>query len=591
MNGMLPTGPDLRPGPQKPRCGRSARYERAAVYLLLTLTFLITLSIVDGMWIIPHPQSFAIWARRLADALLLALPVWFVRRKGLLFSWIGLVVLYLLSNVWYYRNYCSVMPLSSYLMVGNLRGLGPCIFSSMHAADLWIPLPSLGFAAGYLLLGRRHNPKSGKGKRLTGFVVSLAVITGIVLPPFFNDMQGFTHPWPCFRNELMTALHSYGLIGYWSYEAACRQRCSPEEELYAAQFVENSERRASCEPLTDDHRRNLIVVLAESLSSWPIGLEIEGTEVTPFLNSLARDTSVLYFPRVLTQVRDGRSSDAQLMLNTGLLPLTTGAAASLYGSKNTYPSLPKALARRGYTSVSLACDFRSYWNQEATSKSYGFAKLYDRLRENAEMVYSDEKLYKNSLRILKELPQPFYAQLATMSGHDAVKTDLESPLNDADIRNDQAKYYLVIAQYVDRCLEGFVDSLKTCGLYDKSIIVITGDHDSVTRNQFENRETRRLSDRFIPLFILNSPLKTETENVVAQIDIYPSLLDLMYAHDYTFHGLGESLFRHQSDCAADYSEGWVGENRCDSVRQYRRELWRVSDILLRSDYFRGRINE
>lgn len=63
----------------------------------------------------------------------------------------------------------------------------------------------------------------------------------------------------------------------------------------------------------------------------------------------------------------------------------------------------------------------------------------------------------------------------------------------------------------------------------------------------------------------------------------------MHAQDYDFHGLGESVFRRQSDCAADHSEGWVGGNRNDSVRQYRKELWRVSDILLRTDYFESRL--
>ena len=94
-----------------------------------------------------------------------------------------------------------------------------------------------------------------------------------------------------------------------------------------------------------------------------------------------------------------------------------------------------------------------------------------------------------------------------MSGHDAVKSELESPLNEACITDEQAKYYLVVTQYADRCLAGFIDSLKRCGLYERSIVVITGDHDSITRNRYEGRERCELSDRFVPLFILNAPLK------------------------------------------------------------------------------------
>ena len=52
------------------------RYGRVATYLLLTLTFYITLTIVDEVWNIRHHPYFAIWAQRAADAMLLALPVW-----------------------------------------------------------------------------------------------------------------------------------------------------------------------------------------------------------------------------------------------------------------------------------------------------------------------------------------------------------------------------------------------------------------------------------------------------------------------------------------------------------------------------------
>lgn len=66
---------------------------------------------------------------------------------------------------------------------------------------------------------------------------------------------------------------------------------------------------------------------------------------------------------------------------------------------------------------------------------------------------------------------------------------------------------------------------------------------------------------------------------------------MMNAGDYTFHGLGESVFRRRIDCASDHSSGWVGDNTDDSVRQYRKALWRVSDILIRSDYFKSRTDD
>ena len=558
---------------------------RTAYYLAVVLSILATLSILDSFWEIPHPWHTSVWIRRFADAMLLALPAWFLRRRGWLVLWLLIIDLYLFSNLWYYRNYGSIMPLSSYAMWQNLDGLGPSIRNSMRREDGWLLLPAACLVLFSLLTGRFACTAS-RGRRLAACGTALLVAAIILLAPYRHDPKSFDHPGPRFRNEPMVALRDFGWTSYWIYQIANSRGCTEEERIEARRFVENAELNRGQAPGIAPHGKNLILILMESQASWPIGLEIDGRKVQPFLDSLARDTSVLYFPKVLPQVKDGRSSDAQLLINTGLLPAATGAASSLYGSRNTYPSLPKALKKRGYTSASFVCDFESYWNQEATTRSFGFDTLHYDLRGDHPTLTADEELYRRSLAILKRMSEPFYAQVVTMSGHDAIESGFDTPLNKARIADEQVKNYLVIAEYVDRCLATFIDSLKRCGLYERSLIVITGDHDSITRNRCEGRRECRLEDRYVPLFLLNAPRRMPTDRVIAQCDIYPTLLDAMGIDEYLFHGLGESLYRHQSDCAADHTSGWVGEHSDDSVRPYRKELWRISDILLRADYFR-----
>ena len=81
----------------------------------------------------------------------------------------------------------------------------------------------------------------------------------------------------------------------------------------------------------------------------------------------------------------------------------------------------------------------------------------------------------------------------------------------------------------------------------------------------------------MPFIILNSPLTSEhTNKVIGQVDIYPSLLDLMGCTDYSFTGLGESVFSNEISDFATYRTGISagGVNIPDS------------DILLRMDYFK-----
>lgn len=61
-------------------------------------------------------------------------------------------------------------------------------------------------------------------------------------------------------------------------------------------------------------KKNLILILVESMQSWPINMTVKGTEVTPYINQLVKLSGSQYFSKVIPQVKDGRSSDAQLLI-------------------------------------------------------------------------------------------------------------------------------------------------------------------------------------------------------------------------------------------------------------------------------------
>lgn len=92
-------------------------------------------------------------------------------------------------------------------------------------------------------------------------------------------------------------------------------------------------------------RNNCIVILAESLESWVLEREVERQEITPYLNKLLQDSTTLYAPHVLTQVKGGRSIDAQLLLCAGMLPINSGTYSSQYPD-HTYGTLQKPCISR-----------------------------------------------------------------------------------------------------------------------------------------------------------------------------------------------------------------------------------------------------
>lgn len=570
---------------------KNLQNKRLLLYLILVIAFYVT--------IICFYKSFHItgweggYMRKIADAMLFALPILLCRKKSVIFPYLLVANLYILSIVWYYRTYDTVMPLSSYLMINNLDGLGPSIWHSIRAIDIVLIIPLFVFSLFYSWAYDRMVVKDGDGRGRRWMIVgSVLIISGIVFITHWPDKRPFyKQPFYLFSLEGVNAFKRYGFINYWLYQLSFSRTVSNGDKQYAESFVNKlsvSSQFAYSDSLAFAHK-NLIVILVESLQSWPIGLTIDRVEVTPNIDSLLNQTDVVYFPKVMSQVKDGRSSDAQLLINTGLLPLTTGAASSLCSS-NKFPSIADALRKKHYYSASFICDCRSFWNQGATTIAYGFDDLYDCMQGNNKRGEADENLFEKSLPILQQMKQPFYTQLVTLSSHEPYVEPIvkDSPLIHVDIGDDEVRNYLIAIQYVDKCIAGFLEGLKKNNLYDNSIIVITGDHEQMTFNRYQNREQLEAEDCFVPLIIINSPLSSKnTDKAIGQMDIYPSLLNLMGCYDYSFKGLGESVFKDSVSNYVTYRTGLAAGDVgvLDSVKKYREECWKVSDILLRMNYF------
>lgn len=122
-------------------------------------------------------------------------------------------------------------------------------------------------------------------------------------------------------------------------------------------------------------------------------------------------------------------------------------------------------------------------------------------------------------------------------------------------------------------------------MFGNCTIVITGDHDCIGLNQFEGREKAEISDRFIPLIILNSQLKScYSDNIMGQMDIYPTLLDEMGVSGYDWRGLGVSAARGKSN-GAIYKDGNSIGNMSEAEIKTGKEKWRISDLIIRGKVF------
>jgi hypothetical protein len=74
------------------------------------------------------------------------------------------------------------------------------------------------------------------------------------------------------------------------------------------------------------------------------------------------------------------------------------------------------------------------------------------------------------------------------------------------------------------------------------------------------------------------------EPVMGQIDMYPTLLNLLSLDDYPWKGLGQSILSPAKPALAiDAQHHWEGDPAgvSEATRRHLEEAWRASDLMIR----------
>lgn len=104
------------------------------------------------------------------------------------------------------------------------------------------------------------------------------------------------------------------------------------------------------------------------------------------------------------------------------------------------------------------------------------------------------------------------------------------------------------------------------------MIAIISDHNEIDKNQVEDRREVFPEDKEIAMNVLNAPQKLQCDTLIEQIDVYPTLLDLMGVNHYDWKGLGYSIFRKKEMLVLPSKE----------------ERNKISNLMITKGYFRTR---
>lgn len=505
----------------------------------------------------------------LSEASLLTLPYIFLPRR---WRWTitipgFIVAASLLVNAWYYPYFGDIMPPGNFLMASTIDNtLVECSIAAMRWTDLLIALPMPAVLV-YYIWRRRQISQGSPSTRLRLAVTTLLTCLFICGPlkgfaTVYSQLPANEHTpanaWKAYTmpgTAIFTHTVRHGYIGgYITYGSINKEieltEADRQEIILAGKRTPAPPLDELAQPLrgaTEANRgKNLIFILVESLSTSSLDRTLGGRRVTPCLDSLVASPDVIAFTSVYSQVGPGKSSDGQFIYNTGILPLYDMPLVSV-AARHPFPALAKEL--RPAESVEIIGESRALWFHDDTNRSYGFTRLIDRAVQTSDgktapSAIRDSMILARARAELPRLRRPFYALVITLGMHGPYSPD-DSPrlfhgAAPAGMGTQEYSHHEHTA-VLDSQLASFLEWLHAAGLYDNSLIVITGDH---TPHRMVGED---FATRPVPLIILNSGIGVKSSLPAGQIDIYPTILDLMgRLENASWRGLGNSLLRHRA---------------------------------------------
>ena len=306
--------------------------------------------------------------------------------------------------------------------------------------------------------------------------------------------------------------------------------------------------------------KNVLVIHLESFQQFLIDYKWDGKEVTPNLNKLYHANDTISFDNFFNQVGQGKTSDAEMMLENSIFGLQSGSAMSSYGTSNTFESAPAILDQKGgYTSAVMHGGAGSFWNRDNAYKSFGYDYFMPlSYYQNKKGYYSgygikDKLFFEQSIKYMEHLPQPFYLKMITVTNHYPYDLDKKNQsIDKTDTGDKTVDGYVQTAHYLDQAVGELMSYLKKSGLEKNTLIMLYGDHygisgnhhkasaqllDKDSFNNFDNLQFQR-----VPLMFHMPGLKGGINHTYGgEIDVRPTLFNLLGINDQNMIQFGHSL--------------------------------------------------
>ena len=393
----------------------------------------------------------------------------------------------LYADLVYGRFFGDILSVAVWGAAGHTDEVSASIVSLLRFDDLWFWLDLLAGAVLVAAVARlaamtdERPPRVVAGGLVAVIILGVLVATALVRSQVVSVSQ-------VFRNVFLA--REIGVLNFHTFDAGKSLsrsiESSPLDEAEMARltrwFADRGSSRMGVGPAFGVATgANVVMVQAESLQAFVLGLTVRGQEITPFLNRWSRGS--LLFSNVTDQTAQGRSSDSELATQVSLLPPPAGAAAFLFAG-NEFTGMAGILDALDYHTLSAVAFEASFWNRQLIHASYGYSEsLFEDDFEDGPAVgwgLNDQSFFQQMTHRLAEVPEPFCAYLLTLSLHHPFEgfPDQFKELDLGDLDGRPMGNYLHTMRFFDKAFETLISELESTGLADRTVVVVWGDHDA-----------------------------------------------------------------------------------------------------------------
>lgn len=497
--------------------------------------------------------------------LLFGITLYMKGRKSYIYLLIidAITSIWLFSNVLYYREFSDFLTMTLIKGSGSVgNNLGSSILEIIRPSDFFIFLDLVIL----IVLLSTHLIKIDVSKlkwHVPAIVSLLAVLLfGVNLTLSETDRSGLLTR--TFDNNYIVKY--LGLNTYTVYDGiktartqAVRDNANSSDLNSVKKYMKANYVTPNVEYTGVSKGKNVFIIHLESFQQFLIDFKWDGQEVTPNLNKIYHESDTMSFDNFYNQVGQGKTSDAETMLENSLFGLPGGSVTVNYGTSNTFQAAPAILDQNGYTTASFHGDVPSFWNRDNAYKSWGydyfFSSEYFKQKKSYKLNYGmkDKIFLQESAQYLEQLPQPFYAKMITVTNHYPYPLDKKNQtIQKTDTGDPTVDGYVQTARYLDQSIGEFMNWLQESGLEKNSTVVFYGDHYGISANHkkavakllgqkkfnsFDNAQFQK-----VPFMIHMPGLKGGINHTYGgEIDVLPTLMNLLGISDKQYIQFGSDL--------------------------------------------------